>query len=194
MKPRNASPQPPPGYRMVPVRTIYLEMRRNPVPETPSPPPGCAIRRWRRPPVEPYRRLFNAVGGKWGWSGRLLLDDGELAATLASRGLEIYRLRCGGKTAGFAELDRGDPLQTEIVYMGLAPEFIGRGLGRFLLDWAVQRAWSSGPRRVWLHTCAYDHPGALAVYLRAGFSVYNEKTEMQPYREDFLCNRMPAPD
>lgn len=192
MKPPNGMPQAPPGYEMVPVSTIYLEMRGNTMPELPQPPDGCVIRRWRRPPLKGYRQLYSAVGGKWGWSGRLILSDRELAKTITGRGLEIFRLHYGDKTAGFVELDRGDALQTEIVYMGLAPEFIGRGLGRYLLDWAVHHAWRSGPQRVWLHTCAYDHPGALAVYLKAGFSVFDEKTEIQPYPDDFLEKRKSA--
>ena len=59
-------------------------------------------------------------------------------------------------------------------YFGLFPAFIGKGLGKYLLAWALDRAWSFNPRRVWVHTCDLDHPAALPNYLRAGFTVYDE--------------------
>ena len=37
---------------------------------------------------------------------------------------------------------------------------------------AVESAWQRNPRRIWVHTCTYDHPRALGVYQRAGFVVY----------------------
>lgn len=177
---------------MVPVRTVYLEMKRDPLTRQPAPPSGCTIRRWRRPPLKGYRRLFSAVGGKWGWSGRLILGDAELLKMIHAETTEIFLLKWKAETAGFIELERRDPGQTEIAYFGLTPEFIGRGLGKYLLGWAVHRAWRSGPERIWLHTCAYDHPAALAAYLKAGFRAYDEKIEMQPYPEDFLQKLKPA--
>jgi GNAT superfamily N-acetyltransferase len=182
----------PPGYTLVPVRTTYLEMLSNLLPEPPAPPSGCAVERWDRPDVSEYRSLFSAVGDKWGWTGRLILEDKELARIITDRGVEIHRLRCATRVAGFVELDRRASAQTEIAYFGLLPEFIGRGLGGFLLNWAIHRAWDGRPQRVWLHTCEYDHPSALAVYLKAGFRVCAKKTELQPYAEDFLRKFTPG--
>lgn len=56
------------------------------------------------------------------------------------------------------------------------PEFIGQGLGKFFLRWAIERAWGYAPRRLWLHTCSLDHPAALPNYLKAGFAVFKETT------------------
>jgi len=81
--------------------------------------------------------------------------------------------------AGYAELDRRQPLEVELAYFGLMPEFIGRGLGGFMLNWTVHRAWSSEPRRVWLHTCTLDHPQALAVYQKAGFEIYQREQKFE---------------
>jgi GNAT superfamily N-acetyltransferase len=176
----------PPGYRLIPVRTTYLEMKNKPETEPVAIPPGCVVEHWPEPGFAEYRELFSAVGGKWGWSGRLILKEKELKAILQAKTTEVFRLRCGGRTAGFIELDRSVPGQAEIVYFGLLPDFIGRGLGKFLLDCAIRRAWQGGTRRVWLHTCEFDHPKALAAYRRAGFSVYDERIETQPYPEEFI--------
>lgn len=192
MTSRSTDQQRPAGYRLVPVRTTYLEMTEPPrTPPVPLP-FGCEVKRWQRPgPVE-YRRLFRAVGGEWGWSGRLLMAEEELRALLQAEETEVQLLYAGCQVAGFAELDRRVATQAEIAYFGLLPAFIGRGLGRFFLDWAVRRAWKGETRRVWLHTCEYDHPQALEKYLRAGFAVFGEKTETQPYPEEFLARRHPG--
>jgi GNAT superfamily N-acetyltransferase len=192
--PPSGQPPVPPGQVLVPVRTTYLQMLRNEAPELPAPPPGCTVARWRRPQADAYRSLFSAVGGEWGWTGRLLIGEAELRALLDDHLIEIYRLRHGSRIAGFVELDRRVPGQVEIVYFGLTPEFIGRGLGGLFLRWAIHRAWRGGGRggrpateRVWLHTCDYDHPSALAVYRKAGFLVYDEWVELEPYPEAHLA-------
>jgi GNAT superfamily N-acetyltransferase len=77
--------------------------------------------------------------------------------------------------AGFAELERSADGVVEIVYFGLLPDFIGRGVGRAFLDAVVARAWDGGAGRVWLHTCTLDHPRALSHYLSAGFRVVREE-------------------
>jgi GNAT superfamily N-acetyltransferase len=182
----------PPGYKIIPVRTAYLEMKTRPETEPLQPPCGCLVKRWQKPGTKKYKALFAAVGGKWGWSGRLLLEEEELNNILRAPTTEVYQLQCRGETAGFVELDRRGPNATEIAYFGLLPEFIGRGLGKYLLDWAIRRAWRGRTARIWLHTCEHDHPGALAVYLRAGFRVYGEKTERQPYPAEFAGRLPPA--
>ena len=187
----------PPGYVLVPVRTTHLEMLRNEVQVAPQPPAGWRVERWLRPAPDAYRDLFTAVGGEWGWTGSLLMTEHELAELLRDDRVEVWRLLSGDTAAGFVELDRRVPGEAEIVYFGLLREFIGRGLGGFLLRWTIHHAWTSpaaddapgagagaGPtKRLWLHTCEYDHSGALAVYLKAGFRVFHEESGLEAYPE-----------
>ena len=190
----------PPAYVLVEVRTISLEMLANTVAQEPPAPAGCRVRRWRRPPLDTYRRLFAAVGGPWGWTGRLIMTDDELRETLRDERVEIWRLWTGSSIAGFVELDRRVPGEIEIVYFGLVPGQIGRGLGSFLLHWAIHHAWTTPGvprmprgipaepmRRLWLHTCDRDHPGALAVYRRAGFQMFDDYTGPEAYPSDFVA-------
>jgi RimJ/RimL family protein N-acetyltransferase len=179
----------PAGYVYVPVRTTYLEMAR-PAKEPAAPvrPPGCGVRCWENPPLDEYRRLFRDVGGPWGWTGRLLLDDVELRAVLSDPATEVWRLHTGAEVAGFIELDGRVEGEVEIAYFGLRPDFIGRGLGGYLLRWAVHHVWSRDRiQRFWLHTCDYDHPQALRVYERAGFRVYDEHTGPEAYPADHVA-------
>lgn len=188
MSPASKNGPLPAGYRLISVRTTYLEMTEPPgAPPLPLP-SGCEVKRWQRPEPAEYRRLFKAVGGEWGWSGRLLLPEEELKEILAGETSEIHLLYSRCRVAGFSELDRGGG-GVEIAYFGLLPAFTGRGLGKFFLDWTVRRAWEGETERVWLHTCEFDHPRALDVYLRVGFKITREKVERQPYSEEFLRRR-----
>ncbi|WP_369677242.1 hypothetical protein, partial [Klebsiella pneumoniae] len=38
-------------------------------------------------------------------------------------------------------------------------------------------AWGKDVRRVWVHTCTLDHPGALGFYRRSGFVPYQRTIE-----------------
>jgi GNAT superfamily N-acetyltransferase len=200
----------PPGYVLVTVRTVSVEMRANTVPVAPAVPAGRRVTRWRRPPLDAYRRLFAAVGGPWGWTGRLIMPDDELRATLDDPRVEVWRLWHGSSVAGFVELDRREPGETEIIYFGLVPNQIGRGIGSLLLRWAIHHTWTTvagwggagrpgtaataaalpaaaePTHRLWLHTCDRDHPGALAVYLKAGFEVFEDYTGPEAYPADFV--------
>ena len=51
----------------------------------------------------------------------------------------------------------------------MTPDFIGRGLGGWLLCQATAIAWAAGATYVWLHTCSLDHPSALPNYRKRGF-------------------------
>jgi len=99
----------------------------------------------------------------------------ELRAIIQDDRVEISVLAVDGQTAGYSELDRRQANEIELTYFGLFPGFVGKGLGTYFLDWTLRKAWSFQPRRVWIHTCDLDHPAALPTYLKAGFTVYDEK-------------------
>jgi GNAT superfamily N-acetyltransferase len=108
----------------------------------------------------------------WVWFERRLMSDDALAAELQKPTTEIFVVHVGGVPAGYFELNAAEPRETELCYFGLAPEFIGRRLGPFLLNAAIEQAWSRPIERFWVHTCTFDHPRALPLYQRAGFIVY----------------------
>jgi ribosomal protein S18 acetylase RimI-like enzyme len=119
-----------------------------------------------------YQYLYNAVGERWLWFERRVIDDAALAEEILKPTIEIFVLYVHGVPAGFFELDTAAPRETKLCYFGLLPEFIGRGLGPYLLQAAIDQAWSRPLDRLWLHTSTFDHPKALSVYQRAGFGVY----------------------
>jgi ribosomal protein S18 acetylase RimI-like enzyme len=171
--PRASAPLPPGKLEMV---ITYLEMLQAPSPRAAAwRAEPIAIIRARRPTVSFYRYLYATVGRAWMWYERCALDDAALAAIVQHPLVEVYVLYLDGVPAGYVELDRRQGDDIELAYFGLMPEFIGRGLGRYLLDWAVGRAFEYAPDRLWVHTCNHDHPGALAGYQRAGFQVFRQE-------------------
>jgi GNAT superfamily N-acetyltransferase len=162
--------------------TTYLHMTPADFRPTPlSAPPGAQIVRLTEIDVEFYRFLYNTVGEDYRWRDRRLMSNDELYAAITAPGVSIYVLYVGGIPAGYVELSRtGD--ETEVAYFGLRPSYIGRGLGKYLLHYGIERAWESYPQRVWVHTCNLDGPHALDNYLKRGFKVYEVHEKPMPER------------
>jgi GNAT superfamily N-acetyltransferase len=161
------------------VKATYLEMLARPQRVVPTPREGLTVVHAKKPTVAYYRFLYDGVGRDYGWPRCKKLSDEELAALLDDPRLEVHVLMADGVPAGFAELDRRTEGEIELVQFGLMPDFIGQGLGRYFLQWTIDKAWSYGPRRFWLHTCTKDHPAALPNYLKAGFTIYKEEVKDQ---------------
>lgn len=126
-----------------------------------------------------YRFLYGEVGREWRWRDRLLLSDVDLYAILSQPGVGVHVLYVDGVPAGYVELaNQGDA--TEIAYFGLRPNFFGRGLGKYLLSYGIEKALDDGAKRVWVHTCNLDGPHALDNYKKRGFSVYDEHQQPMP--------------
>lgn len=157
----------------------YLEMRTPPKRQKAALPAGVEIRHAFRPTISFYRYLYDSVGGDWTWTGRRLMDDETLKETIHDPMVEVNVLWVDGVPAGLIELDHRSLPEIELLYFGLIPDFIGKGLGRTALDWAIDHAWSKGPTRFWIHTCDLDHPNALSVYQKAGFVIYDHGTDRE---------------
>ena len=151
----------------------YLEMLARPAGRRfPAPLETLALMRAENCTVSIYRYLYDTVGEPWLWFERRMIGDAALAAQIHKPTIEIFVLYVRGVPAGFFELDTAAARETKLCYFGLIPDFIGRRLGPYLLQAAIDRAWSRPIDRFWLHTSTFDHPKALRVYQRAGFVVY----------------------
>ena len=169
-----------PGEGKLEVAITYLEMTERPrLPQVLHPAQTTvALLRAHNPPVPFYRFLYDTVGEPWLWYERRLMADAALARILEDERVEVYVLYADGAPAGFAELDRRRGAEIELAYFGMMPFFIGRGLGRYLLAWAIERAWSYEPKRLWVNTCNLDHPKALPLYQQLGFKPYKQEKKI----------------
>lgn len=158
------------------VVTSHLEMT-DPREHRPGRPagPGAAIRHARVACPELNRFLYTAVGGGWYWVDRLDWTYERWMRWLGRPEVETWVLYDEETPAGYFELELQALGSVEIAYLGLIPRFVGRGLGGALLSVAIGRAWEIGGRRVWVHTCTLDHPGALRNYLARGFRLFQEE-------------------
>jgi ribosomal protein S18 acetylase RimI-like enzyme len=159
------------------VTTWYLEML-DPAALRPAHEPALplAVERAEIPSPELGRFLYSAVGGHWYWTDRLTWTHERWARHLSKPGVETWVGSVRGTPAGYAELQAQPQGNVEIAFFGLLRQFIGQGLGGHLLTVVTRRAWDSGARRVWLHTCSLDGPSALSNYQARGFRVYDERT------------------
>ena len=158
----------------------FLEMVAPPGPAKSGDHPDITLQPVQGLPAAAYRDLFRRIGADWLWNSRLRLDDSALSAILGDPAVEIYLPMRDGAPIGMLELDFREMPSVEIAFFGLVPEAIGAGAGRWLMDRALELSWREDVQRVWLHTCTFDHPGALGFYRRSGFVPYARKLEMFP--------------
>lgn len=153
------------------VTVTFLEMDRQPAFYPPLPyNRQIALLRTRAIPLHFYRYLIDRVGRKWNWVNALRLDDNELAASIHAPGRDIRVLYLDGAPAGFFDIKPALPDEAEIAYFGMMDHATGQRLGRWFLGAAIEAAWSVSPRRVTVQTCTLDHPAALPLYQKMGFS------------------------
>jgi GNAT superfamily N-acetyltransferase len=172
----------PDGYSDVPAGKIaavvtHLEMTARPSPR-PEPASAWTLRRVDAPALDWYRDLYGRVGQPWLWVSRIRMRDAELAAIIQSPLMEVHALAHEGRDEGLLEMDFREPGQCEIVSFGLTEKLVGTGAGRWLMNRALELAWSRPVERVWLHTCTFDHPGAISFYQRSGFRPFRRQIEV----------------
>jgi GNAT superfamily N-acetyltransferase len=164
----------PDGYSDVPAGKLAsvvtcLEMLARP-PLRPDPADAAwRLRRVEHPEPAWYRDLFRRIGLDWLWYSRLVMPLADL---------EVYTLAAEGRDEGLLELDFREAGQCELAFYGVSGAVQGRGAGRWLMNRAIEHAWSRPIGRFWVHTCTLDHPDALAFYLRSGFRAYARRIEV----------------
>ncbi len=154
--------------------TIYhLEMRDPQALRPKAGPPGFHVEIVAPPNPELNRRFYCTVGSQWQWTDRLTWAEEDWQRYVQRDALTTWIGQLLNQSVGYFELESQDDGNVEIVYFGLFPEFIGRGIGGALLSAAIERAWDSPEtRRVWVHTCTHDHQHALDNYRKRGFEIF----------------------
>ncbi len=121
------------------------------------------------------RFLYELVGADWEWRDKTPWTDEQWRSYAEDTAVRTFAAYYDGAPAGYFELRQREE-DIEIAQLGLAPPFIGKGLGGALLTRALEEAWGMNPNRVWLHTCTLDHPTALDNYKARGLVVYRTES------------------
>lgn len=158
--------------RKMEARVTHLEMTRFtsatfPVPTKPR------IALIRAENIQPafYNFLYEQIGREHHWVMRRDMSAEELDLAINNDDTEIHVLYADGCPAGFFELDLGRlSEQVEIVYFGISPPYQGLGLSKWFLSACISAAWSHAPEKLVVETNTLDHPAALSLYQKLGFS------------------------
>ena len=162
--------------RRIPMTVTFLEQNAKP---TALPPPGprgkVALLKCEKPPTHFYRYLYDTIGEGYYWVDRRRLTPDALAEVIHDPRNQLFVLYLEGNPAGMAELDLRKPGTCNISYFGLMPEAVGKRLGYFFLYHTCVNAWLQPIERLTVNTCTLDHPRALPLYQRLGFTPYNRE-------------------
>ena len=106
------------------------------------------------------------------------MSDAELAAIIHAPLVEVYALVRGRATKACSIWIFARPANARSSFFGVTAKLVGSGAGRWLMNRALELAWSRPVARVWVHTCTQDHPGAVAFYQRSGFRAFRRQIEI----------------
>ena len=155
-----------------------LEMRAKPEARPDPAAVDHRLERRPRPDLAWYRALFARVGEPVLWYSRLAMSDEELRATVHDPRVEVYAACSGAREDGLLELDFRVAGECELGFFGIVQTATGRGVGRWLMNRALEIAWSHDISRMWLHTCTLDQPGIVQFYERSGFRPFKRQVEV----------------
>ena len=113
--------------------------------------------------------MVKNTSGPIGWFGKIK----NWIDYVSNEKVETYILRTKDDLIGYFELIfEGN--NCELAYLGILEEYIGKGLGGFLLSEALKVGLKKS-KRVWVHTCSLDHKNALKNYISRGMEIFKEE-------------------
>lgn len=167
-----------PGASAVTVWELEIRDPAAVVPPARRPEPEPTLVRAEEAAPELSRFFYREVGAAYSWVDRAAWTLDAWTAWVDRPEHELWTCWVSGAPAGYLELEAQPGGSVEVAYFGLLPRFHGRGLGGWLLERGLRRAFERpGTQRVWLHTCSLDGPHARANYEARGLRVVREYTE-----------------
>jgi GNAT superfamily N-acetyltransferase len=140
--------------------------------------PDLKLVRIAEPSVRRYRNLVSRIGDPWLWTSRAAMSDAEILAMLTKSGNQLHLLLKDDAEIGIVEFHADGPEVAEVNLFGVVPEATGTGAARWMMLEALRRVFVPPVRRVWLHTCTFDHPAALRFYRGLGFQPWKFAIEV----------------
>ena len=156
----------------------YLEIKSiNYLIESPSPGMKCSINLLKPDDFQINKFFYKRVGKKHRWKDRLAWPEKEWIKYSSNPKVETYILKVLEELAGYFELIHHSELQEiEIAYFGILEEYYQKQLGGYLLTSAIKKSFEKKIKRVWVHTCTFDHKNALKNYLARGMKNFKSET------------------
>ena len=122
--------------------------------------------------------FYKQIGKKYNWVDRLIWTDKNWIEYKSNKNLLTFVLKKKNELVGYFELIiHKSKSEVEIVYFGILEEYFGKKLGGYLLTLALKKSfYFTDIRRVWCHTCSYDHKHGIKNYLSRGMSIFKTET------------------
>ena len=120
--------------------------------------------------------FYKNIGKKHKWVDRLIWTDQNWIDYVSNKKLSTFILKDAEELVGYFELIfYQDIRESEIAYLGILEEYLGKKLGGYLLSEAIKKSFSLGSKRVWVHTSSLDHKNALKNYLARGMKIFKSE-------------------
>ncbi len=166
-----------PNGKLAAVVTCLEMFERPPLRKEPEQ-PDLTLALITRPDPQWYRDLYRRIGENWIWASHLEMPVEQLAGIIQHPEMEVWAVQKDGRAEGIMQLDFREKGICELLFFGLTDRIVGKGAGRWLMNRALDRAWSKPISRLWVHTCTLDHPAALPFYVRSGFTPFKRRVEV----------------
>ena len=121
--------------------------------------------------------FYKNIGKEHRWTDRLLWTDKQWIEYISDQKFKTYILKKANDMAGYFELIfHEEKKETEIAYLGLLKEYQNKKLGSSLLTSAIKNSFLENTKRVWVHTCSFDHKHALNNYISRGMKIFKKES------------------
>ena len=145
----------------------YLEIKSiNALNESISPKLECSINLVKPDDFQINKFFYKQIGNKYKWRDRLIWEDKKWINYTTHNNVKTFVLKEEDHLIGYFELIYNkEKSETEIAYFGILEEYFGKKYGGYLLSEAIEISFKGGSKRVWVHTCSFDHKNGIKNFI-----------------------------
>ena len=120
--------------------------------------------------------FYKQIGKNHQWLDRLEWTEQNWIDYVSNKKLLTFILKNNDELIGYFELIlHSKEKEVEIAYFGILAEYRGKKLGGHLLSEAIKKSFLLKAKRVWAHTCTFDHQNALKNYIARGMNIFKQE-------------------
>ena len=120
--------------------------------------------------------FYKQIGQNHRWTDRLSWNDNMWINYVSDQSVNTFVLMHNKNLAGYFErIYNKQSNEFEIAYFGILHEYRNKKFGAYLLSKAIELSFKDGAKRVWVHTCTFDHKNAIKNYLSRGMKIFKEE-------------------
>ena len=120
--------------------------------------------------------FYKQIGKNHRWTDRLSWNDNMWVNYVSDKSVNTFVLMYNKNLAGYFErIYNKQSNEFEIAYFGILHEYRNKKFGAYLLSRAIELSFKDGAKRVWVHTCTFDHKNAIKNYLSRGMKIFKEE-------------------